>query len=233
MNPGDGEAVFANARKRTDPLRRRQIGDDLHTLFAPLINVDHAARGLEERFDARDVVAHVIDQLIVTRDARAMKLTHEMSVIGRGVERPQVAAESALLAIFVDHRIPAYTVIWRLDQRECKIAQRALIIGQVVDGNRRSGMRCRLLADPSVDIVGNQGDCSRPKSPMLVQPETSNVARRTTSGLDPRVNRTRGDMDVPAFSGASCGGGRLWNPRVAASADRHSRPPSRRIARCG
>ena len=44
-----------------------KIDDKLHALLAPLIDIDDAARGREERIDAHDVVAHVVDQLVVAR----------------------------------------------------------------------------------------------------------------------------------------------------------------------
>jgi len=119
-------AVLADARHRADPFRRAQGRDKLHALLAALIDIDDAARGGEERIDAHDVVAHIVDQLVVARRRRAMERADQVRVIGGRIEGPQRAPKDAILAVFEDHGIPALPVVGRLDQGKGEIAQRAL-----------------------------------------------------------------------------------------------------------
>jgi hypothetical protein len=59
------------------------------------------------------------------------------------------------LAVFVNHRIPTDSVIGRLDQRKREVAQGALVLGEIVERDWRTGARRGFLTDPGVDVVGD------------------------------------------------------------------------------
>ena len=134
----------------------REIGDLRHARLAPPVEIDHASRHEEKRRDAHDVVADVVDQLIVARGARAQHFSLQMPVISGRIERPQFALERSLGAVFVDHGVPADPVVRRLDQGKRKIAQRVFVLGEVIGGDRRTGAGRSFLADPGMNIVGDE-----------------------------------------------------------------------------
>jgi hypothetical protein len=79
-----------------------------------------------------------------------------MPVIGGRIDHPQTAPELAFYAVFVKHGVPADAIVRRLDQRKRKVAQSALIVGEIVQRDGSTGTYRRLLADPGVDVVGNE-----------------------------------------------------------------------------
>jgi hypothetical protein len=48
------------------------------------------------------------------------------------------------------------TVVGRLDQRKGKIEERALVVGQVVCGDWRTGARRGVSPDRGMDVFGNE-----------------------------------------------------------------------------
>ncbi len=80
-----------------------------------------------------------------------------MRCLGDRVGYPQIAPEFALLAISVDHGISAYAIVCRLDRRKSEVAQSALVVDKIVERDRRAGADRSLLANPGVDIVGDDG----------------------------------------------------------------------------
>src|ERR1700759_3465908 len=111
VDPSDGQAVFAHTSQCTGTLDRVQVGDKSHALFAPLVDIGYPPCGLEERIDARNVVAHIVDQLAVARSTGAMEFAHQVRVIGWGIVGPEIAPEFALLTVLIDHRIPTHPVV--------------------------------------------------------------------------------------------------------------------------
>src|SRR5271156_1452677 len=79
-----------------------------------------------------------------------------MPVIGGRVDYPQTEPELAFYAVFIKHGVPADAIVGRLDQRKRKVAQGALVVGEIVQRDGSTGTRRRLLADPGVDVVGNE-----------------------------------------------------------------------------
>src|SRR5271169_4138238 len=79
-----------------------------------------------------------------------------MPVIGGRVDHPQTAPELAFYAVFVKHGVPADAIVRRLDQRKRKVAQGALVVGEIVQRDGSTGTCRRLLADPGVDVVGDE-----------------------------------------------------------------------------
>ena len=140
---------------RVEPFRRGDLGQRLHGDLAAVVGVDDATRDVEKPWDAHDVVANVVVQLIVARRRRAIIDRHQMRVIGAGVDDPQVAAEVPLLAVFEHDRIPPLAVVWRFDQRKCEIAQRALVLGEIVERNRPAGVQRGFLPNPGVNVIGD------------------------------------------------------------------------------
>jgi hypothetical protein len=55
--------------------------------------------------------------------------------------------------VFENYRIPALAVVRRLVQRECEIAQCALVVGQIVE---RPGTGRSVVADPGVNVVADE-----------------------------------------------------------------------------
>ena len=85
-----------------------------------------------------------------------MEWADQVRVIGGRIERPQRAPKAAILAVFEDDGVPALPVVRRLDQGKGEIAQRALVVGQVIDRDRTASLRCGLLSDPGMNIVVDQ-----------------------------------------------------------------------------
>jgi len=110
---------------------------------------------VEKRPDPHDVVADVVVEPIVASGGRTIVGGEKFPVIGRRIDDPQVALKLALLAVFINDRIPTVAIVGRLDQRKSEVAQRALVLGEIGERYRRAGARCRLLADPSVNVIGN------------------------------------------------------------------------------
>src|SRR4029077_11796703 len=51
---------------------------------------------------------------------------------------------------------PALPVVRRLDQGKGEIAQRALVVGQIIERDRAADMNRRLLSDPGVNVCVDQ-----------------------------------------------------------------------------
>ncbi len=64
--------------------------------------------------------------------------------------------ERPLGAVFIDHGIPAQPVVRRLDQRKSQIAQRAFVVGEIIAGARRADAGGGLLADPGMNVIGDE-----------------------------------------------------------------------------
>ena len=72
LHPGDGQIVLGDMRERVEPHRRRQMNEDVQGGLAPAVSLDHAARHVEERRDAHDVVADVVVELVIAGRRRAI-----------------------------------------------------------------------------------------------------------------------------------------------------------------
>ena len=88
MHPGDRQGVLADARLRVDAFGWRERSNVFHARLPPPVEIDDVMRDREERLDAHDVVADIVDDLVVTRRARAQQLALQMPIVGGRIERP-------------------------------------------------------------------------------------------------------------------------------------------------
>jgi hypothetical protein len=84
-----------------------------------------------KRSDPHNVVADVVVEPIVASGGRTIIGGEEFTVVGRRIDDPQAALKLALLAVFINDRIPAVAIVSRLDQRKSEVAQRALVLGEI------------------------------------------------------------------------------------------------------
>src|SRR5579871_3230501 len=153
LHPGDHESIFADPRLGVEALVRSEIGHVRHGSQAAAVEIDDAAGNTEEWIDPLDVVADVIHQVTVARSTGAIKRAVQMRVIDRRIVDPQFAPERTVKTVFIDHGVPALSIVRRLDQRKSQVAQRALVFGETTGGNRRAGAGCGLPPYPIVDVV--------------------------------------------------------------------------------
>src|SRR5207253_2434580 len=66
---------------------RRQFRNQVETGAALLVELDHLNRGGKERIEPRDVVAHVLDQLVIARRMRAVRLVDQEAAVSGAVEQ--------------------------------------------------------------------------------------------------------------------------------------------------
>ncbi len=144
----------ASALCRSAGLRSLEV---TQALFAALIEIDDAVGEIEERTDALDVVADIVDQPRVAPRAGADAGRLQVGVIGGDVGDPQVAAEFALDCRIRKPRHPSGR--GRRAARSAEKRGRAACARPRSDcwRDRRAGVRGRLLADPGVDVVGDDG----------------------------------------------------------------------------
>ena len=117
-------------------------------------------------------------------------------------------------------------IVGRLDQRKGEIAQRAFVVGEIVGGDRRADAGRGLLADPGMDIVGDQRVAQSAEiadAGAAGKNEKQRERPRQGSPSDRIGNGLRGDIDASPFSGVSPVGGRRCPPADAYGV----RPPRR------
>ena len=104
-------------------------------------------------------------------------------------------------AVFIEDGVPAVAIVRRFDQRKSEVPQRALVIGQSGEGYGAPSMRCGLLTDPGVDVVGDDGGSEPPEIADAGAAGSIGKATAAKAGLPATATEDRGARS-PAPSAA-------------------------------
>ena len=113
----------------------------------------HADGGGKERLEPRDVVAHVLDQLLVARGMRAVRLVDQRAAIGGAVEHHLLPPWRRQRLVIAEHALPGGPRMRRLDQGIGEIAELAFVFGELELRCLEADAAGRLGAEPAMHVV--------------------------------------------------------------------------------
>ena len=185
----------------------------------------HADGGGKERLEPRDVVAHVLDQLLIARGMRAMRLVDQRAAIGGAIEHDLLPPWRRQRLVIAEHALPGGARMRRLDQGIGEIAKLAFVFGEL-ELRRLAGRRCRSPRRRASDACrrcGNRRGCGRNRRRCSRQAlrRSSNSMR---AGDVTEARRVRIGRHISGMSNVRCQG-RRRRRRPGAVPSSGPRPP--------
>ena len=127
--------------------------DQRTRLVALAVEIENPYRNLEERLDAREVVAHVFDQLGIARRMRAVRLVDQQTAVGSAIEVDLAPPWRRERLVIAEHALPFRARVRRFDQWIGIVAELSLLIGQLKLRRTDADAGRRFLADPAVHVI--------------------------------------------------------------------------------
>ena len=125
----------------------------LETGAALAVEFDHALGDGEERLEPRDVVADVVDELLIARGVRAVRLVDQRPAVHGAVEHDLLPPWRGQRLVIAEHALPGRARMRRLDQGIGEIAKLAFVFGELEVRRLEADACGGLRAQPAMHVV--------------------------------------------------------------------------------
>jgi hypothetical protein len=109
--------------------------------------------GGKERLEPRDVVADVLDQLLITRGVRTVRFVDQRASVGSAVEHHLLPPWRGQRLVIAEHALPGRPRMRRFDKGIGEIAKLALVFGELEMRRLEADAGRSLGAEPAVHVV--------------------------------------------------------------------------------